>query len=108
MLERIPVCKVIATGPRYPPQAFFCPYLGKGHDKSVKLGLLSSWDDLIHGDVPRVIAVLDVLRDAAVEQDGLLGHDANLGAQEGHIDTSRVVAINQLQRAIDFTIGKEQ
>lgn len=74
----------------------------------MKLGLLSSGDDLIHADFPRVIAVLDVLRDAAVEQDGLLGHDANLGAQEGHVDTRGVVAINQLQTGIDFTISKEQ
>lgn len=83
-------------------------YLGKGHDKSMKLGFLSSVDDLIHADFPRVITILDVLCDAAVEQDGLLGHDANLGTQEGHVDTSRDVAINQLQRAIDFTISKEQ
>ena len=74
----------------------------------MKLGFLSSADDLVHGDVPRVIAVLDVLCDAAVEQDGLLGHDANLGTQEGHVDTSRDTAINQLQWAIDFTISKEQ
>lgn len=85
-----------------------CPYLGKGHDKGVKLGFLSSGDDLVLAYFPRVVAVLDVLRDAAVEQDGLLGHNANLGAQEGHIDTRGVMAINQLQRAIDFTISKEQ
>lgn len=74
----------------------------------MKLGFLCCGNDLIHADFPRVVAVLDVLRDAAVEQDGFLGHDANLGAQEGHVDTSGVMAINQLQRAIDFTISKEQ
>lgn len=74
----------------------------------MKLGFLRGVDDLIHADFPRVVAVLDVLRDAAVEQDGLLGHDTNLGTQEGHVDASRDVAINQLQRAIDFTISKEQ
>lgn len=83
-------------------------YLGKRHDKSMKLGFLSSVDDLIHGDFPRVVPVLDVLCDAGVEQDGLLGHDANLGTQEGHVDTSGDVAINQLQRAIDFAISEEQ
>lgn len=74
----------------------------------MKLGFLSSLDDLIHANFPRVIAVLDVLCNATVEQDGLLGHNANLGTQEGYVDTSRDVAINQLQRAIDFTISKEQ
>lgn len=74
----------------------------------MKLGFLSSVDDLVHADFPGVIAVLDVLCDAAVEQDGLLGYDANLGTQKGHVDTGRDAAINQLQGAIDFTISKEQ
>lgn len=64
----------------------------------MKLGLLGSGDDLIHADLSQVVAVLDVLRNAAVEQDGLLGHYADLGAQEGHVDASRVVAVNQLKR----------
>lgn len=71
----------------------------------MKLGFLGGRDDLIHADFPGVVAVLDVLGDAAVKQDGLLGHDANLGAQEGHVDTGRVVAINQLQEEIDLTIS---
>lgn len=71
----------------------------------MKLGFLGGRDDLIHADFPGVVAVLDVLGDAAVEQDGLLGHDANLGSQEGHVDTGRVVAINQLQEEIDLTIS---
>ena len=74
----------------------------------MKLGFLSGRDDLIHADFPRVVTVLDVLLDAAVKQDGLLGHDANLGTQEGHADTSRVMAINQLQEAIDSTIRRKQ
>lgn len=74
----------------------------------MKLGFLGSGDDLIHADFLQVVAVLDVLCDAAVKQDGLLGHDANLGTQEGHIDTSRVMAINQLQEAIDFNISRKQ
>lgn len=83
-------------------------YLRKWHDKVVKLGFLGGIDDLIHADFPQVVAVLDVLLDAAVKQDGLLGHDANLGTQEGHADSSRVMAINQLQEAIDFTIRRKQ
>lgn len=74
----------------------------------MKLGLLGGRDDLVHADLPGVVPVFDVLGYAAVEQDGLLGHDANLGPQEGHADTGRVVAINQLQEAIDFTISSEQ
>lgn len=74
----------------------------------MKLGFLGGRDDLIHADFPGVVAVFDVLRNAAVKQDGLLGHDANLRTQEGHVDTSRVMAINQLQEAIDFTISRKQ
>lgn len=83
-------------------------YLRERHDEVMKLGFLGSRDDLIHADFPHVVAVLDVLRDAAVEQDGLLGHDANLGTQEGHVDASRVMAINQLQEAIDFPVSRKQ
>ncbi len=71
----------------------------------MKLRFLCGGDDLIHADFPQVVAVLDVLCNAAVKQDGLLGHDADLGAQEGHVDVRRVMAINQLQEAIDFLIS---
>lgn len=74
----------------------------------MKLGLLGGRDDLIHADFPGVVSVFYVLCDAAVKQDRLLGHDANLGPQEGHTDTGRLVAINQLQEAIDFTISTKQ
>lgn len=83
-----------------PPRQTKCPqYLGQPHDEVVELGLLGGGDDVVHADLPQVVPVLDVLRDAAVEQDGLLGHNANLGAQVGHVDTSRVMAINQLQES---------
>lgn len=86
-----------------------CPlYLRECHDKVVKLGFLCSRDDLIHANFPQVVAVLDVLCYAAVKQDGLLGHNADLRAQEGHVDMSRVMAINQLQEAIDFPISRKQ
>lgn len=91
------------------PRHTKCPrYLGKCHDKVMELRLLGGRDDLVGADFPRVVAVLDVLLDAAVKQDGLLGHDANLGAQEGHVDAGRVVAINQLQEVIDLTIKRKQ
>lgn len=74
----------------------------------MELGFLGGRDDLVQADFPRVVAVLDVLFDAAVEQDGLLGHDANLRAQEGHADTRRVMAVYQLREAIDFTMRRKQ
>lgn len=74
----------------------------------MKLGLLGCRDDLIPADFPGVVSVFYVLFDAAVKQDGLLGHDANLGTQEGHIDTRGLMAINQLQEEIDFTIRTKQ
>lgn len=72
-------------------------YLGERHDEVVKLGLLGGRDDLIHADFPRVVTILDVFGDAAVEQHGLLGDDADLGAKVGDVDASRVVAIDQLR-----------
>lgn len=53
-------------------------YLGERHHKVVKLGLLGGGDDLVHADFPTVVAVLDVVGNAAVEQHRLLGHDADL------------------------------
>ena len=41
--------------------------------EAVDVGLLGGVDDLLHGDVPRVVAVPDVLGDGAVEEGGLLG-----------------------------------
>lgn len=93
------------------PQASYTNYLSylrKGHDKVMKLGLLCGRDDLIHADFSQVVAILNVLCDAAVKQYGLLGHDANLGTQERHVDASGVMAINQLQEVIDFSISTKQ
>lgn len=44
----------------------------------MELSFLGGREDIIHANLSRVVAVFDVLCDAAVEQDGLLGHDANL------------------------------
>lgn len=89
-------------------QQLSCMYLRKRRHEVVKLGLLGGGDDLVHADLPGVVAIFNVLCDAAVKQDGLLGHDANLRTQEGHIDASRLMAINQLQEVIDFTISTKQ
>lgn len=51
----------------------------------MQLCLLGGGDDLVHADLALVVAVADVLCDAAVKQDRLLRHNANLGAQEGYI-----------------------
>lgn len=53
-------------------------YLGERHHEVVKLGLLGSGDDLVHADFSTVVAVLDVVSDAAIEQHRLLGHNADL------------------------------
>lgn len=71
----------------------------------MQLCLLCGQDDLIHADLPRVVAVLDVLCNAAVKQNGLLGDDADLGAEVGHVDVLGVVAINQLRGEMDLMSG---
>lgn len=80
----------------------FQPYRRQRHDKVVQLGLPRGRHHLIHADLPHVVAVLDVLGDAAVEQNRLLGHDADLGAQEGDVDTAGYPAVDQLRTDIDF------
>lgn len=63
----------------------------------MKVGFLSGLNNLLHADTACVISILNILRNAAVKQHGLLGHYANLTSQEGHIDCVRRAAINQLK-----------
>ena len=49
--------------------------------------------DLLLGDGAAVVSILDVLSDAAVKQDGLLGHQAQLRAQPGQIQALGVSPI---------------
>lgn len=61
-------------------------------------GFLRRLHNLLHAHVTRVVPVLNVLGDAAVKQHRLLGHDADLGPQEGHVDLGRRPPVNQLVR----------
>ena len=64
----------------------------------MELGLLCGGHDVVHADLPCVVTVADVVGDAAVEQDGLLGDDANLGAQEGHAHPGGLMSVDQLHQ----------
>ena len=77
----------------------FCvlSHIRQCHYEVMKIGFLSGLDDLFHGDIACVIAILNVLCNAAIKQRGLLGHYANLRSQEGHIDSLRYMTIDQLK-----------
>ena len=51
-------------------------YVRQRLDELVDVGLLGRPLDLILGHDPAVVSIGDVLGDAAVKQDGLLGHNA--------------------------------
>ncbi|RUS71935.1 hypothetical protein EGW08_020310, partial [Elysia chlorotica] len=59
----------------------------------VDVGRLGGLNDLIHADGPGVVSIRDVLGDALVKQDGLLGHQADLGAQPGQVQVLQVVLV---------------
>lgn len=61
-------------------------YIWQRHDKVMKKGLLSRLHNLFHAHTACVISILNVFCDAAVKQHWLLGHNANLGPQEWHVD----------------------
>lgn len=63
----------------------------------MELGLLGCRDDIVHTELPLVVSIADVLYNAAVEQNWLLGNNSNLGAQEWNIDASGLMSINQLE-----------
>ena len=61
------------------------------------VGLSRGFYDLIHRHLSTVVSVRDVLGDATVEQDGLLGHEADLRAQPRQIVVAQSAAVDQLQ-----------
>lgn len=63
----------------------------------MKVGFFCSLSNLLHADTAGVIAILYILSNAAVKQDWLLGHYANLSSKEGYVDSLRWMAINQLK-----------
>ena len=57
------------------------------------VGLLGRPHNLLQGHNAAVVPVGDVLGNAAVKQDGLLGHDAELGSQPLDIEFLCFLAI---------------
>ena len=66
-------------------------HLWKLHDESVRICLLCSGDDVIHGDVRPAVAY--VLSDGGGEQHRLLLHDANQGTQPLDVQPSDVMTV---------------
>lgn len=60
----------------------------------MELGLLGCRDNIVHAELSLVISVANVLRNAAVEQNRLLGNDPDLGAQERNVDVNGIVSID--------------
>lgn len=60
----------------------------------MELGLLGCRDDIIHAELPLVIPIANVLLNAAVEQNRLLGNDPNLRAQERDVDSSGIMSVD--------------
>jgi hypothetical protein len=69
--------------------------LGQVGDELVDVGLTRRSHHLLHGHVSRVVPVADVVRQAAVEEDRLLRHDAQLGADPGHAEGGQVVVLQR-------------
>ena len=63
----------------------------------MNISLLCSFDNLVHGDVAHVVAVLDVVRQGAVEKDRLLGDDTQLTSYPGHVQALNIMIVNRLK-----------
>ena len=50
---------------------------------------------LLHAHLPLIVPILDVLRNASVEEDRFLGHKAKPGPKLGNIEGLNVVALNR-------------
>ena len=61
------------------------------------VGLFGRVDDLLHGDVTAVVAVPDVVGQAAVEQDRLLRNDAQIQPHQGHVQGLDILVLQQLK-----------
>lgn len=63
----------------------------------MKIGFLGGLNNLLHADTASVISILNIFRNCAVKQYWFLRHYSNLRSQEGHVDSMRRAAINQLK-----------
>ena len=66
----------------------------------VDVGLLGGLLNLLLGHDPAVVPVGDVLGDAAVEQDGLLRHDAHLCSEPLDIQVLHFFSVNELKSRV--------
>ena len=44
------------------------------------VGLASSLNNFVHGDLPEIVTISDIVTNAAVEQNRFLGYNSNLSA----------------------------
>ena len=93
---------------------------GQLTNEAMSVGLHCRLDNLANGHVALIVAIGDVVRNARVEQDRLLAHEANLAAQttQAHrvqihsvqLDATRVRIVEALQQANNsrFTFPKKK
>lgn len=62
----------------------------------MELRLLGCRDDIIHAKLPLAIPIANVLPNAAVKQNRLLGNDPDLRAQEWNVDLSGIMSVDSL------------
>lgn len=64
------------------------------------VGLLGGLLNLLLGHDPAVVSVGDVLTDAAVKQDGLLRHDAQLSSEPLDVQVLYFFFVNELKSGV--------
>ena len=62
------------------------------------VGLLGGLHHLVHADLARVVAVGNVVADAAVEENGFLGDDSQARADERNVERLDVLLLQGLRR----------
>lgn len=64
------------------------------------VGCFGCTHNLLLGHDPTVVSIRDVLGDAVVEQDGLLGHDPELGSEPLEVEFLCLLTIQQLKTKV--------
>ena len=59
--------------------------------------LLGGLDNLVQGDEPIVVTVLDVFREGAVKENWLLRDDSERGTYLGHVQFQHIVSLHTLK-----------
>lgn len=78
------------------PKHLICreTYIRQCLDEGVDVGLLGRLHNLLLRHDPAVVPIGDVLSNAAVKQDGLLGHDAHVCSEPLDIQFFNLLAVN--------------